>query len=856
MFYGGVGTPNAGGRADGFFGTQLSYATDSYDSPFWRRWMFWGKRAADPPNRYRLHVPLASDIASTSADLLFSEPVALLVADAHLTNATQEAKDSQERIDDLGDENGWNKTFLEAAEVDAALGGVFLRATWDRTFADRPLLTAVHPDAAVPEFRYGVLSAVTFWKALADDGQKVYRHLERHEPGHIIHGLYEGSRRQLGRQIALSSLPETASLMVDQDLATQAAGLFLDVATGLKDLTAVYIPNARPDRQDRRSPLGRSDYSGTEGMLDALDEVYCVDAETEALTDHGWVRHGDLHPDDKVLTLNHETGLSEWQPVLEVCVFPAVEREMVSIESRSHSSLTTPDHRWPVIRPHYRWKGSNPDFRAIAGHDRCWATSDTIQFEDRIPLTAQCGDLPDEPTHSDALVEAVAWFWTEGHIRKLRDGTLGGNVMITQRAASTDHCARIRSALTRLFGPAVAAMPRTGKAPTDGAPRWREDIRGSARRNIVFQLSSDAGALLQTFAPGRVPTHNFLRSLTRPQLTLFLEASMLADNSGDHSLAQKDRAAAEAFQFACILAGYAASLKPTSGGRDKYPMWNVRLRSQESLWAGRPGVRRRVAYSGVVWCPRTPNQTWLARRHGTVYFTGNTSWMREVRLCRARILVPEQMLEGKGKGQGATFDPDREVFMGLNSLADDGENIQFVQPAIRTAEHLTTTTDLVNRIVQTAGYSPSSFGLPGDGRIVTATEVAAREQRSLVTRAKKASYWGRPLADIVERCLQIDHLVFGGPVPYRPDIKFADSVQQDPKDEATALQLLHAAASVSTDTRVRMLHPDWGDDQVAAEVQRIQAELGVAVPDPMAPPTITTSPAQPAPNGQPAEVPQ
>lgn len=507
MFYGGVGTPNAGGRADGFFGTQLSYATDSYDSPFWRRWLFWGRRAADPPNRYRLHVPLASDIASTSADLLFSEPVALLVADAHLTNATQEAKDSQERIDDLGDENGWNKTFLEAAEVDAALGGVFLRATWDRTFADRPLLTAVHPDAAVPEFRYGVLSAVTFWKALADDGQKVYRHLERHEPGHIIHGLYEGSRRQLGRQIALSSLPETASLMVDQDLATQAAGLSLDVATGLKDLTAVYIPNIRPDRQDRRSPLGRSDFSGTEGFLDALDEVY-------------------------------------------------------------------------------------------------------------------------------------------------------------------------------------------------------------------------------------------------------------------------------------------------------------------------------------------------------------TSWIREVRLCRARILVPEQMLDVKGRGLGATFDPDREVFMGLNSLADDGENIQFVQPAIRTAEHLTTTTDLVNRIVQTAGYSPSSFGLPGDGRIVTATEVAAREQRSLVTRAKKASYWERPLADIVERCLQIDNLWFGGPVPYRPDIKFADSVQQDPKDEATALQLLHAAASVSTDTRVRMLHPDWGDDQVAAEVQRIQAELGLAVPDPMAPPTITTSPAQPAPNGQPAEIPQ
>lgn len=30
-------------------------------------------------------------------------------------------------------------------------------------------------------------------------------------------------------------------------------------------------------------------------------------------------------------------------------------------------------------------------------------------------------------------------------------------------------------------------------------------------------------------------------------------------------------------------------------------------------------------YDGIIWCPTTPNQTWLARRNGTVYFTGNSS---------------------------------------------------------------------------------------------------------------------------------------------------------------------------------------------------------------------------------------
>jgi len=206
--------------------------------------------------------------------------------------------------------------------------------------------------------------------------------------------------------------------------------------------------------------------------------------------------------------------------------------------------------------------------------------------------------------------------------------------------------------------------------------------------------------------------------------------------------------------------------------------------------------------------------------------------MRELRLARARIMVPEEMLNSRGRGQGATFDADQEVFTTLNQLVgDDGGKIEFVQPAIRTAEHLTTTTTLVAQIVQTAGYSPASFGLPGEGRIVTATEIAARERRSLVTRGKKAAYWTRPLTDILARYLEVDALVFGGPGPDRPQIQFADSVQSDPKDVAAALQLLNAAAAISDDTKVRTLHPDWGDEQVAAEVQRIQVEHGAVIPD-------------------------
>ncbi|MGY4901472.1 hypothetical protein [Streptomyces sp. 900116325] len=101
-----------------------------------------------------------------------------------------------------------SELLLTAGETAAALSGVFLRVTWDRAAAaDRPLLTVVHPDQAVPEWTFGIMTAVTFWRALPGTGSAVWRHLERHERGKILHGLYEGTGDQLGRRVPLTEHP-------------------------------------------------------------------------------------------------------------------------------------------------------------------------------------------------------------------------------------------------------------------------------------------------------------------------------------------------------------------------------------------------------------------------------------------------------------------------------------------------------------------------------------------------------------------------------------------------------------------------------------------------------------------------
>lgn len=225
------------------------------------RW-FWGTRPTNAQPRTKMHVPLAGDITSTSANLVFGEMVSI----------TSEDATTQARLEELIDNSGMHSTLLEAAELDSALGGVYLRVCWDqKQRPEGPWLAAVHADAAVPEFRWGQLTAVTFWRVLSDDGDIVIRHLERHEPGVILHGLYQGTCDELGHMIPLTEHEATAHLA--EVVTAQGA-----IETGIPMLTVSYVPNIRPNRIWRNNHaaayLGRSDLQGIEPMLDGLDEVY------------------------------------------------------------------------------------------------------------------------------------------------------------------------------------------------------------------------------------------------------------------------------------------------------------------------------------------------------------------------------------------------------------------------------------------------------------------------------------------------------------------------------------------------------------------------------------------------------
>jgi A118 family predicted phage portal protein len=165
----------------------------------------------------------------------------------------------------------------EAAEVCAALGGVYLRAGWD--FGSKQVFCSrVDADAAQPVFVWGRLVQVTFWHQLSEpDSRRVLRHLETHGLdeqgiGVIRHQLFEGTVDTLGTLVPLLDHPATSGLPVSELIDGDT------ISTGVPGLDVVYVPNVTPNPLWRNnitgSSLGAADICQAEDLLDRLDFVY------------------------------------------------------------------------------------------------------------------------------------------------------------------------------------------------------------------------------------------------------------------------------------------------------------------------------------------------------------------------------------------------------------------------------------------------------------------------------------------------------------------------------------------------------------------------------------------------------
>lgn len=213
-----------------------------------------------------------------------------------------------------------------------------------------------------------------------------------------------------------------------------------------------------------------------------------------------------------------------------------------------------------------------------------------------------------------------------------------------------------------------------------------------------------------------------------------------------------------------------------------------------------------------------------------------SSWLRDIKIARARLIVPEQFLDLQGPGMGPAFDDDREVLtpLAFTDLGGDKSPISAQQFKIRADEHASTLMGLTQEITRFAGYSLSSYTeQQGGGGAITATEVTDRTSMTERTRDNKFLTFTEAAEPLTLALLDLDRVHYRSGVSV-PDgttltIQITELSQIDPLKEAQQLQYLRAAQAASTDTLVRLQHGDWDEERVQREVILIRQESGLDV---------------------------
>ncbi len=277
--------------------------------------------------------------------------------------------------------------------------------------------------------------------------------------------------------------------------------------------------------------------------------------------------------------------------------------------------------------------------------------------------------------------------------------------------------------------------------------------------------------------------------------------------------------------------------------------------------------RKRVAQSGThrllsVYIPnRLPNRAVGASHYGASDYEGlyglfsaldeaQTCLLRDIRLCKTRVIVPVEYLrkreearieiDSRKRGGEWTFSLSDEVFTALDMDPSDSQDrvaqMMHVQPEIRAEQLLRAIDDIKRTVYLMAGYSPQSAGLDIQGEAESGTALNVRERRSMQTAEAKKTYWWHALVDFAGALLALDAEVFhtGVKADDKITVTFADATQPDMQTIADTLDKIERARAASTLTKVRLLHPDWSDEDVAEEVALIKEEG--SLPDPDAPP--------------------
>jgi DNA modification methylase len=363
----------------------------------------------------------------------------------------------------------------------------------------------------------------------------------------------------------------------------------------------------------------------------------CVDDLTECLTYSGWKKWYEIRDSDKILSYNMNTRTTEFSELIDDKVYTYDYcGDMVACKGRYTDILMTPNHR-------------NIVSHRVGGHDKSTVNdrieiirrADEISRNDKIKVSSKfCNTFVSNLSINHYAL--LGWFFT--------DGCICNKVTIYQKEGEKADIIRGLLKSEKLL---YTERKRCRENKWEGFPGYK-----AVRYDVEFIINSDnryfTDYCYDVNGYKKTPKlellyaeHEKLMALYDGMINGDGSRRKICDNKSRRDRAQfiqKNRLVVEFFEILCVLLGKRCittdritkyKIKSGEVRRSKGSVVFVTNQEYNDLRStnGKKTIISVEHYIGKVWCPRTKNGTFVAKRNGKIFITGNTYPYKLVETC-------------------------------------------------------------------------------------------------------------------------------------------------------------------------------------------------------------------------------
>jgi len=333
-----------------------------------------------------------------------------------------------------------------------------------------------------------------------------------------------------------------------------------------------------------------SDLTDIEKSIKQVMPFYCVPDYSEILTKDGWKFYNEISKGDEIISYNVKKDILENDCINDIAIFN-YEDKLIRVSNKLKVEFVfTNNHRWATI--------NNYGKREIIEYNK-------MNTAHNIPLSAEYNNINKGINLTFEECYLLGWLVTDGYFRKRKNSY---EAMLYQKTKK--HVKMIRETFKDYISSEY-------KHPDTGVICFR--LKAKMMKNIfnIFKSKEDLPKLITR--------------MNIQQLKNILQAMQKGDGADNEIkgsyFGQNIGGVLDAFQVGTLLNGNHFNIIYRNNLLSN-KIYGVGYIRNTKLTNFRNYKQDYIDYKGIIWCPKTNNQTWIMRQKGKVIITGNT-WLRK-----------------------------------------------------------------------------------------------------------------------------------------------------------------------------------------------------------------------------------